>query len=466
MINYLSTFVNTDGNSYPDTAAVNSSGPGTTDGTEFVKAMIDDAWGFNQALLNYTDDTPNGSSEADGASQRLDSILKIVANITTISTTSSHTVEEWNKHGIIVATGSGITITLSAGTGADQSNRVLVYNQSGGLVSVNNGSTTDVIQDNELIEYIYDGTSAFDRIVQDPKSLDVIVKDADYTILDSDPEDIFIGDPNSSTQKGLLTITAPATGSNTSKLRRIEHGTTRGLMRANANGSQRFNFKGKSLQYILLYMPGDYVEFYWNTNTSKWSIHDYKISMPVNFQNQSDYTLVKLGNGVTYDNKSAAIDFTGMVITEATSNFTAIVVEDTGGTGTSGILYVYDLSSAFTFWTNNRVLTASDGTTADVNEVSGTSKNVNYGLHNGFGVDITDYKLRVFISTDGSANNSFEIFQSHDNSADNYGFTNFQISTSASDIWTGTGGISYVNTSGSVAKIQAQDWYINKILEF
>jgi hypothetical protein len=44
MINYLAAFTNQDGNSFPDTASVNSSGPGTTDGTEFVKVFIDDIW--------------------------------------------------------------------------------------------------------------------------------------------------------------------------------------------------------------------------------------------------------------------------------------------------------------------------------------------------------------------------------------------------------------------------------------
>ena len=42
MKNFLSSFVNTDGVAFPNTKAVNSSGGGATDGTEFVKIMVDD----------------------------------------------------------------------------------------------------------------------------------------------------------------------------------------------------------------------------------------------------------------------------------------------------------------------------------------------------------------------------------------------------------------------------------------
>jgi microcystin-dependent protein len=165
MINYLSTFVNTDGNAFPTTAAVNSSGPGTTDGTEFVKAMIDDMWGFNQALLDYTDDTPSGVSEAAGLSQRLDSILKITANITSYTTTSNHTVYEWDKRGIVIVESGVVTLSLLAGTGCDETNRVMIINQSGGAVTIDYGSGTYSLLNGQVIEYVYNTvTSDFEDV--------------------------------------------------------------------------------------------------------------------------------------------------------------------------------------------------------------------------------------------------------------------------------------------------------------
>lgn len=70
-------FVNTNGLAFPDTEGVNASGPTETDGTEFVKLMIDNyMFGPQQALLNYAGLTPNGIAEANGASQELEALQK------------------------------------------------------------------------------------------------------------------------------------------------------------------------------------------------------------------------------------------------------------------------------------------------------------------------------------------------------------------------------------------------------
>jgi len=76
MVNYFTTFVYTDGAAFPNTKGINSTTPTTQDGTEFVKAFIDDLWGFNQALMDYAGLTPDGVTEAAGASQRLEAIQK------------------------------------------------------------------------------------------------------------------------------------------------------------------------------------------------------------------------------------------------------------------------------------------------------------------------------------------------------------------------------------------------------
>ena len=71
-IDAFTIFVNTNGVVFPDTEAVNSSGALATDGTEFVKLMIDNyMFGRQQALLNHVGLMPNGISEANGASQEI-----------------------------------------------------------------------------------------------------------------------------------------------------------------------------------------------------------------------------------------------------------------------------------------------------------------------------------------------------------------------------------------------------------
>ncbi len=74
MINYLASFVNTDGAAFPDTQAVNVTAPGAGDGTEFVAIMVNDIWGRAQALLDYAGLTPDGVTEAPDTAQVLDAI--------------------------------------------------------------------------------------------------------------------------------------------------------------------------------------------------------------------------------------------------------------------------------------------------------------------------------------------------------------------------------------------------------
>lgn len=76
MIDYLASFINTNGAAFPNTEAVNATGPAATDGTEFVKLMIDDEWGARQALMDYAGLIPDGVTEAPGTSQFIEAIQK------------------------------------------------------------------------------------------------------------------------------------------------------------------------------------------------------------------------------------------------------------------------------------------------------------------------------------------------------------------------------------------------------
>lgn len=62
---------------FPDTLAIDASGPSATDGTEYVAEGINDGWGAVQALLDDTGVTPSGVTEVKGTSDILDA-LKIL----------------------------------------------------------------------------------------------------------------------------------------------------------------------------------------------------------------------------------------------------------------------------------------------------------------------------------------------------------------------------------------------------
>lgn len=76
MINYLSSFTNTNGISYPGTGFINATSPGATDGTEFVKLFGDDIWLARQAIMTYAGLTPDGVTEAVGTSQFVEALQK------------------------------------------------------------------------------------------------------------------------------------------------------------------------------------------------------------------------------------------------------------------------------------------------------------------------------------------------------------------------------------------------------
>jgi hypothetical protein len=80
MKDYKTTFVNTDGANFPNTAAINASGPTATDGTEYVKDYIDDHWGARQALMLRANLTPNGVQESSAASQFMDALDLLFGN--------------------------------------------------------------------------------------------------------------------------------------------------------------------------------------------------------------------------------------------------------------------------------------------------------------------------------------------------------------------------------------------------
>lgn len=300
------------------------------------------------------------------------------------------------------------------------------------------------------------------------RQIHTITKTADYTITANDDFDELIASCNTGGNEGLRTITLLTGSESNGQKQTIRHGDNQGLIKVVTQGGNKIRFKNEEIDYVLLYMQGQYAEYCWNSIDSVYDITSYFINMPKNYDNRSDWTNVHMGNGVTYDNKSAAVDLTGMVITEATSGFTGIVVEDTQGaaSGAGGILYVYALSTGFTFWTNNRQLTASDGTTCDVDEGSGSSKNIDYDLYHGFGIDIKKIIQKLIISTDGTENNSF-MMQHVSLASGNYGIAMYQTDTYQYTNQVASNGFTYpLDAGGTQGTVDTEDWYNNLILIF
>jgi hypothetical protein len=77
MKKFENSHANTSG-TFPDTLAIDASGPSATDGTEYIAEGINDWWGWVQALLNFVGITPSGVTETKTASDVLDALKKLI----------------------------------------------------------------------------------------------------------------------------------------------------------------------------------------------------------------------------------------------------------------------------------------------------------------------------------------------------------------------------------------------------
>jgi len=287
-------------------------------------------------------------------------------------------------------------------------------------------------------------------------------KTSDYSLTSND-FGIFISNPNTASQKGTLNCELPLLSSiSTVSKYRIVHGSNEGLIkiRVNDSGSDKILYKNNQLSYILLYSPGDSFELY--TDGSAWYLNGNTI-MQVGWINRSAWGNVKIGNGVTYDNKSAAVDWTGMTFSDGLN--TATIAYDSGGTSSSGELYFYNISGGTGVFTDGAILTAVNSDTAEVNEGSGTSKNVNKNLYYGFGINLKLFNVLYSVSTDGTENNTLRLpFIS--SGVNNGGVTPYQIGDTIIQYQTGLSGISYTNGSGAGASLSTNDYYYNIVVKF
>jgi len=81
MKDYRQLFGNLVQGEFPNIKAVNASSPNAKDGSPYTAAVIDDIWGFMQALMAAAGESPSGESEAAGASQLLEAMIKLFASI-------------------------------------------------------------------------------------------------------------------------------------------------------------------------------------------------------------------------------------------------------------------------------------------------------------------------------------------------------------------------------------------------
>jgi hypothetical protein len=477
MKNFLTSFVNTNGVAFPNTAAVNSSGGGSTDGTEFIKAMVDDLWGFQQGLLNYTGDTPNGNSEV-GASQQLASIQKHRVFITIKTDNSTHTVETWNKKSVLILDTGCTTGRISGGTGANRSNKCIVYNKVAGTCNIDFGATAAqeviTLQKDQWIEFCYDDTLAKFVFQRSNKEL-IITVTSNLTIGDWIPNGTtFICNPNTATQYGLLTITLPTLADNIGKKFNFIYGnaggTYGGLVKIICEGSENLLIDDNLTGFMYLFMKGNRINIL--NDGVAWDIIDRKIKIISNLLSRSDWTNVAFGFcKINYKTKSSTSNaLIGSTVVETGGNVNkGVVIFDSAPAGNSGYIIIYNCASTTTanngVFANNNTMTFSNGITANVDEGAGTNKNINSVIYHGLGLPSNVFKKAVFVfSATFSYNGSYiaDIFAT--NTSNDFGYS--QIDENSSYYYTGAAGVRYLTVVGGAAPLlDSQDWFYGLILD-
>lgn len=289
------------------------------------------------------------------------------------------------------------------------------------------------------------------------KRFDILNKTQDYNIKQVDYRNLIIGNCNQNPYGDLNLYLPSGADAIIGYPYSAQHGIYQGFVKVNvkAGSGNKILYKGQQLDYFLLYSSGQKVGFVWNGNY--WiPKKETDIIMNINWFKISDHTNRHVGNALTYDNKSAAISLTGQVITEEISGFSAVVIYDDT---VNSILYYYELSTGFTFFTNNRELTSSSGITCDVNEASGSNLNIDYNLYDGSGLNIDNKKIRLFYhATGGDMDNSQELILYFRNVTSILGLHPWQIDEFQTKLQTGTGGSgSIIADDGSGNNLDTDD---------
>ena len=264
----------------------------------------------------------------------------------------------------------------------------------------------------------------------------------------------------------LVTVTLPTVADNIERRIRIQN-TGTGLTKIDGEGAETISLFGTALSQVYLLTEDDYVELV--SEGTEWKVEHCYISMITNMLNKADWTDTYGGSAFTYDNKSAAVDLTGqhIQIADGGSLQKAVILYDSGGTGASGTMYVYyitDRTTSLGVWTNNQTCTCgSGGYTFDVNEVSGSSKDINYDLHHRLGIDFKYIKFHSFWNATDSYTGALDVSDRSNASTSSYGIDNYQIDTNSIRRYYGASGFAIIQNGagGSYQIIDGEDSYID-----
>lgn len=202
-----------------------------------------------------------------------------------------------------------------------------------------------------------------------------------------------------------------------------------------------------------------------NTN---WEYAEKPIqTLQTNWKNQSAWQNKRLGSPTcTYDNLTGTYEI-GEVVKEYTnvartlpSGIEGRILHDSGTK-----LLLYDVAGGGVFTNNLYLKGVNSGTTSDVNEGTGSSKNLDSNFYHGLGLYFPNFEVKFLLSTDGTENNTYMLGEGlAATGAGDYGFTEATIDNNNISVNT-TSQIVYFTAGGGLVLLDTENYYYNMMLE-
>lgn len=212
-----------------------------------------------------------------------------------------------------------------------------------------------------------------------------------------------------------------------------------------------------------LFMTYQYQRFKLFCDGSNWIVLEGKHKFRTGMVSRSDWTNVHLGTiALDYDNLSGTFQV-GEIVTGSITSDTGIIIFDSGST-----LYLIMVTSGGVFQNNEEITGSWSGATADVDEASGSAKNLNCNFTHMQGINLIDYchKIEFIVSSDGTYSNSLiPCNNTYTGGVSIYGWGYNQINTNNFKIQTGTEGFKEMQDDGSLAIYAANDVFYEIIFE-
>ncbi|MEI0492058.1 hypothetical protein R4J17_06405 [Brachyspira intermedia] len=155
MKDYSQAFINTNGEEFPNTKAVDANSPGATNGTEIIADLLNDNWGFFQALLKTASISPNGEDETADNSQKLEAIMKLINSHIELNDDTGYQLKRYQRHLVIDINENVHNINLTAENNINYISNILIINNTDHNVYIKYGTDFFILFEKSSTEFIY-----------------------------------------------------------------------------------------------------------------------------------------------------------------------------------------------------------------------------------------------------------------------------------------------------------------------